>query len=121
MVSSKSSKQARVVEAKAKQMKETLLQRRYEIILFPNYFITVVYYYRTDPILFFLLFSVPTFLSFSKFFHYWFLLLLYGISNSISDPTLYFYLQCYSLDSTIVVSRITLIMCSFLVQRINLS
>ena len=47
---------------------EMLLQRRYEFILFPNYFITVAYYYRTRPILFLYFFSVPTFLHF-KIFH----------------------------------------------------
>ena len=45
-----------------------LLQRRYEFILFPNYFSTVVYYYRTHPILFLYFFSVPTFLHFLNFF-----------------------------------------------------
>ena len=50
-------------------MKETLLQRRYEIILFPNYFITVVYYYRTDPIFFFFTFFCPyLFVIFKNFF-----------------------------------------------------
>ena len=41
-----------------------LLQRRYEIISFPNYFITVVYYYCTHPILFLYFFSIPTFFIF---------------------------------------------------------
>ena len=53
--------------------------------------------------------------TFFKFFHYWFLLFLYGIYNFISDSMLYLYLQCtlrYSLDSTIVDNK-----CSFLVQR----
>ena len=60
-------------------------------------------------------FSIPTFLHFKKFFHYWFLLFLYGIHNFISDSMLYLCLQCtlsYSLDITIVDSK-----CSFLVQR----
>ena len=67
-----------------------------------------------------LLFLRPYLFTFFKFFHYWFLLFLYGIYNFISDSMLYLYLQCtlcYGLDSTIVCSKITLIMCSFLVQR----
>ena len=32
-----------ILHCKAKQLKEMLLQRKYEIILFPNYFIIVVY------------------------------------------------------------------------------
>ena len=49
-----------------------LLQLRYEIILSPNYFITVVYYYRTHPILFLYFFFDPYLFTFLKFFHYWF-------------------------------------------------
>ena len=45
-----------------------MLQHRYEIILSPNYFITVVYYYRTHSILFLYFFSIPTFLHFLNFF-----------------------------------------------------
>ena len=103
-----------------------LLQRRYEFsILFPNYFITVVYYYRTHPILFLYFFSIPTFIHL-KFFFYWFLLFLYGIYNFISESIFYFYLQCtlrYSLDSTIAGSKVTLIMCSvdYVTQTINLN
>ena len=57
---------------KAKQLNETLLQHRYEIILFPNYFIIVVCYYCTRPVLF-LSPSLP--FSFSNFFHYCFFLI----------------------------------------------
>ena len=96
-----------------------LLQRSYEFILFPNYFITIVYYYHTHPIMFFYFFSIPTFLHLKIFFVTGFFC-LYVMYNFISDSILYFYLQCtlrYSLDSTIVGSKTTLIMCSFLVQR----
>ena len=100
--------------------KKTLLQHRYEIILFPNYFITVVYYYCTHPILF-LYFFLSLLLSFSKILSLlFFCFFFYGIYNFISDSTFYFYLQCilwYSLDSTIVGSKITLIMCSFLIKK----
>ena len=102
-----------------------MLQRRYgryELILFHNYFITVVYYYRTRPMLFLYFFFVLTFYIL-KFFHYCFLLFLYGIYNFISDAMFYFCLHvylCYSIDSTIIGSRITSIMCSFIEQRINL-
>ena len=44
---------------------------RDKIILFPNYFITVVYYYCTDPILF-LYFFRPYFFHFLKLFYYWY-------------------------------------------------
>ena len=44
-----------------------MLQRRYEFILFPNYFITVVYYYRTHPILFFNFFPSLLFYIFKIF------------------------------------------------------
>ena len=104
-----------------------LLQRRYEFsILFPNYFITVVYYCRTHPILFLYFFSIATFFTFLIFFHYWFLLFLYGIYNFISDSMFYFYLQCtsrYSLDSTMAGSKVTLIICSvdYVMQTINLN
>ena len=52
-----------------------------EIILFPNYFITVVYYYRTYPILYLYFFSVPTFFIFQS-------LVYVGISNYIQVPLL---------------------------------
>ena len=45
-----------------------MLQHRYEFISFPKYFITVVYYYRTHPILLVYFFSIPTFLHLKIFF-----------------------------------------------------
>ena len=84
-----------------------LLQRRYEIILYHNYFITVVYYYRTHPILFRYFFSIPTFFYLLNFFITGFF--CYGIYNFISDQM---FILCYGLDTTIVGSIITLILCA---------
>ena len=55
--------------------------------------------------------------SFFNFFHYWFPLFLvkFTISHQVKC-----YILRYGLDSTIIGSRITLIMCSFPVQRNNL-
>ena len=104
-----------------------LLQHRYEIILFPNYLITVVYYYCTHPILFLYFFSIPNFLPFlnfciNGFFFVFIWNLQFHISfNVILVLTMYFTLYTlYNLDSTIAGSKNTLIICSFLVQRINL-
>ena len=38
------------------------------LFIFPNYFITVVYYYCIQTILFLYFFSIPTFLHFKIFF-----------------------------------------------------
>ena len=89
-----------------------LLQRRYEFILSPKYFITVVTIIVLIPSCFFTFLHPQFFLIFSLLVSFVF---LYGIYNFISDSMFYLYLQCtlhYSLDSTIAGSKITLIMCS---------
>ena len=101
-----------------------LLQRRYEFILFPNYFITVVYYYRTHPILFLYFFSIPTFLHFKIFSLLVSFVFIWNLQFHTDQIQCfictYNVLYAISLDSTIAGSKITLIICSFLVQRINL-
>ena len=95
-----------------------LPHHRYEFILFPDYFITVVFYYRLIPSCFFT-FSTSLLFYIFKFFHYWFLLFFYGIYNFISD-------QCFTCTYNVlyaIVCKIRLIMCSvnYVMQRINLN
>ena len=83
-----------------------MLQRRYEFILFPNYFITVVYYYRTHPILFFYFFSIPTFLHFFNFF-------ITGFFCFYVEFTISYQIQCYICTNNVTMyngSKITLIL-----------
>ena len=62
-----------------------LLQHRYEIILSPNYFITVVYYYCTHPILFLCFFIDPYFFTFFMYVTVK-LIVLVLLSHSIYQP-----------------------------------